>query len=40
MGDFHRQGLAREYALVGHWPSGRLPHRLVSDEGGYNEFSP
>lgn len=25
---------------VGHWPSGRLPHRLVPDRGTYNEFFP
>jgi len=25
---------------VGHWPSGRLPHRLVPDKGAYNEFKP
>lgn len=25
---------------VGHWPSGRLPHRLVPDKGTYYEFKP
>lgn len=25
---------------VGHWPSGSLPHRLVPDNGAYNEFRP
>jgi hypothetical protein len=26
--------------LVGHWPSGALPHRLVPDKGSYQAFSP
>ncbi|VAW62762.1 hypothetical protein MNBD_GAMMA08-2958 [hydrothermal vent metagenome] len=25
---------------IGHWPSGRLPHRLVPDIGDYNEYLP
>lgn len=25
---------------VGHWPSGRLPHRLVPDKGTYHAFNP
>ena len=25
---------------IGHWPSGNLPHRLIPDRGGYNEFAP
>ena len=26
--------------IIGHWPSGRLPHRLIPDKGVYNEFKP
>ncbi len=25
---------------VGHWPSGKLPHRLVPDKGAYIEYHP
>jgi len=25
---------------IRHWPSGRLPHRLVPDIGGYDEYLP
>jgi len=25
---------------AGHWPSGNLPHRLVPDQGVYNEYTP
>ncbi len=25
---------------IGHWPSGKLPHRLVPEKGTYNEYLP
>jgi hypothetical protein len=26
--------------IIGHWPSGTVPHRLIPDRGVYNEFLP